>query len=105
MYTNHLYPDPVSAVANMLGLPVFLIGVAIAVLAFWSIVWKGYGLWYAARDKKPWWFVAFLLINDLGILEIIYLLWVRKSGKAASSLTGQTAAPAAAEPSGAGEVK
>jgi hypothetical protein len=39
----------------------------------WSIVWKGLALWRAAHKEQKWWFMAFLIINTLGILEIIYL--------------------------------
>ena len=39
----------------------------------WSLIWKGLALWKAARqDDKPW-FVAILIINSLGILEIFYI--------------------------------
>ena len=39
----------------------------------WSLVWKGMALWKAARlGSKPW-FVALLVINTMGILEILYL--------------------------------
>lgn len=44
----------------------------ILVLA-WTLVWKGMALWKAAHeDSKPW-FVALLLVNTMGILEILYL--------------------------------
>ncbi|MBU6388425.1 hypothetical protein KGQ72_00905 [Patescibacteria group bacterium] len=53
----------------------------VIVIALWTIVLKGYALWYAARGSQTWWFIALLVINTLGILEIIYLVWFRpKSG-------------------------
>lgn len=48
------------------------------VLAVWSLVWKGLGLWHSAQHKHKIWFVALLVINTLGILEIIYLFVVLK---------------------------
>jgi hypothetical protein len=39
----------------------------------WSIVWKGLALWKAAHKEHKWWFVAFMVLNTLGILEILYL--------------------------------
>lgn len=39
----------------------------------WSIFWKGVALWKSAREDSRFWFVAFLLINTFGILEILYL--------------------------------
>lgn len=52
--------------------PIFLLAMA------WSMTWKGLGLWHAAKNKAPWWFIAILLINSLGILEIIYLFAILK---------------------------
>lgn len=45
----------------------------LALLALWSIPWKGWALWRAARLGSAPWFVALLLINTAGILEILYL--------------------------------
>ena len=41
--------------------------------AIWTIPWKGVALWRAARNKSIAWFVVLLIINTLGILEIIYI--------------------------------
>lgn len=42
-------------------------------LLFWSLAWKGWALWRAANnDSKPW-FIALLLINTMGILDILYI--------------------------------
>lgn len=50
----------------------------VALLSLWSLVWKGLALWHAGQRGDHWWFVALLLINTLGILEIIYLFFVAK---------------------------
>ena len=42
-------------------------------LALWSIVWKGLALWKAARRDQPLWYVALLIVNTVGILEIVYI--------------------------------
>lgn len=42
-------------------------------LAVWSLAWKGWALWRAARRGSTAWFVALLIVNTLGILEILYL--------------------------------
>lgn len=39
----------------------------------WVMVWKGLALWKAAHKEQKWWFIAFLLINTLGVLEILYI--------------------------------
>jgi len=46
----------------------------ILLISLWSLVWKGLALWRAAQLKQKGWFVALLIINTVGILEIIYLL-------------------------------
>lgn len=45
----------------------------ILLAAIWSLIWKGQALWRAARQNSAGWFVALLLINTLGLLEILYL--------------------------------
>ena len=48
------------------------------VLTVWSIFWKGLALWHSGRRAQPWWFVVLLIVNTLGILEIIYLFAIAK---------------------------
>jgi hypothetical protein len=45
----------------------------IILLALWTIPWKGVALWKSARNSQKWWFIALLIINTLGILEILYI--------------------------------
>ena len=47
-------------------------------LILWSLFWKGLALWHAGRRGQPWWFVIILVVNTVGILEIIYLFAVAK---------------------------
>jgi hypothetical protein len=47
-------------------------------LIVWSLFWKGLALWHAGRRGSAWWFVIMLVINTVGILEIIYLFAVLK---------------------------
>ena len=56
-------------------LPPF-VGVALLLIIAWSFVWKGLALWRAAKRGEKIWFVAFLLVNTAGILEIIYLFLI-----------------------------
>lgn len=39
----------------------------------WTLPWKGWALWRAARRASKGWFIALLLIQTLGILEILYI--------------------------------
>jgi hypothetical protein len=45
----------------------------IVLAAIWTIPWKGVALWRAARNQSIPWFVVLLIINSLGILEILYI--------------------------------
>ncbi len=50
-------------------------------LALWTIPWKGWALWKAAKRNEPWWFVIILILNTAGILEIIYIFFITKKPK------------------------
>ena len=50
----------------------------LAAIQLWVIPWKGFALWIAARRSEKWWFIALLIINTLGILEIIYIFAIAK---------------------------
>jgi hypothetical protein len=52
--------------------PIFFI-LALLTMIVWSIIWKGFALWKAARRNQSTWFVIMLVANTLGILEILYL--------------------------------
>lgn len=47
--------------------------VGIILLIIWSLFWKFKALWRAAKRNEKKWFLTFLLVNTLGILEILYL--------------------------------
>ena len=49
--------------------------------AVWSIPWKGVALWKSARHSHKWWFIVLLVVNTLGILEIIYIFYFSKRHK------------------------
>jgi len=49
-----------------------------SILLIWSMFWKGLALWHSGRRGQVVWFVAILLINTVGILEIVYLFAVAK---------------------------
>jgi methionyl-tRNA synthetase len=54
--------------------------VLFAVVA-WSLFWKGFALWRAAKGNQKYWFVALLLVNTMGLLEIIFLAFFQKKEK------------------------
>lgn len=45
-------------------------------VVIWSTFWKGLALYHSARKQQKMWFVVLLVVNTLGILEIIYLLFI-----------------------------
>lgn len=40
----------------------------------WSLIWKGLALYRSAHNEQKGWFIVLLVVNTMGILEIIYLL-------------------------------
>lgn len=50
-------------------------------LLAWSIAWKGVALWKAGRNNQLPWFIVLLVINTVGILEIIYIFAFQKKSK------------------------
>jgi hypothetical protein len=57
---DSLFPTPYHTLFFVLG-------------TLWALPWKGAALWKAARKGQPWWFVALLVVNTVGILEIMYI--------------------------------
>lgn len=64
------------------------------IVVIWTIVLKGFALWHAARASQKEWFIAILVLNTLGILEIIYLVWFRPSSPHAHRRSHSSHAPA-----------
>lgn len=63
-----------------------IFGAILGIIILLSLALKGYSLWYAAKRDEKWWFIILLIVNTLGILEVIYLLAVAKIwGKKGSS--------------------
>lgn len=48
------------------------------ILFLWSTIWKGIALWKASKNNQRNWFIAILVVNTLGILEVAYLLYYAK---------------------------
>lgn len=44
----------------------------VAIVTAWILIWKGLALWKAAKRNSPNWFVILLIVNTIGILEILY---------------------------------
>jgi len=48
----------------------------VVIVMLWSVIWKGIALWKSARNTNKIWFVILLVVNTVGILEIIYIFAV-----------------------------
>jgi len=64
---------------NLALMPWFTFG--ILALTLWDLFWRGKALWRAAKNSQPYWFVALLIVNSVGILPIIYILFFQKNKK------------------------
>ena len=73
--------DMMSWASNMM--PGWAAGSAILlVLAMlWTLPWKGVALWKSAKKNQLVWFIVFLIVNTLGILEILYIFIFSKMGE------------------------
>ncbi len=40
-----------------------------------SLILKGFALWRASKNDHALWFIVILVINTLGILDILYLFY------------------------------
>lgn len=45
-----------------------------------EVLLKGYALWRAGRQNQLGWFIALLVLNTIGILPLIYLVFFQRSG-------------------------
>ena len=61
--------------------PIFVL--IFLILIIWSVIWKGLALWKSARNNHLSWFIVMLIVNTVGILEIIYIYGFSKKKKEA----------------------
>ena len=58
------------------------LNVVVWLLIIWSAIWKGIALWKAARNSAKAWFIILLIVNTVGILEILYIfVFSKKKGE------------------------
>ena len=80
--------DSINSFANLFGrtesletAPTPALIVMATITVAWILYWKGRGLWAASKNDDKWWFIAMLLINILGVLEILYIYVFSKKRK------------------------
>lgn len=66
---NTLVPGDILGGVNMWMLLIALL---------WVLPWKGVALWKAARLSHKKWFIAMLILNTFGILEIVYIYFIAR---------------------------
>ena len=50
----------------------------ILALVFWTLPWKAWALWRAARRGDIWWFLIMVVVSTLGLLEMFYIFAIAK---------------------------
>ncbi len=58
------------------------------ILIAWEVAWKGLALWRASHNDQIDWFVALLIINSVGVLPILYLVFHPKPDRLKTSQPG-----------------
>ncbi len=51
---------------------------ALVLVVLWTLFWKGCALWTAGKRDEKKWFLALLILNTVGILEIVYIFYIAK---------------------------
>lgn len=54
------------------------LNVLMLLLIVWTLCWKCYSSWLAAKNGDKTWFVALVILNTLGILDMIYVFGIKK---------------------------
>ena len=73
--------DYFQIIQNNLGISLALAAVLVFIIAIWTLVWKGLALWKSARKSHMIWFIVLLIVNTIGILEILYIYIFSKWGE------------------------
>ena len=66
-----------SDLSTTLGISGPALWMLIIAIVIWTITLKGFALWHSARNYQRVWFVALLIVNTFGLLELVYLIWFR----------------------------
>jgi len=51
----------------------FILNPWFILILLYTIPLKGIALWRAAKNNHKWWFIALLVLNTLGLLELLYI--------------------------------
>jgi hypothetical protein len=68
-----MYEEFLKPITDNLGVSQEVAAVILSVIVIWSLIWKGLALWKASKKNQLTWFVILLVVNTIGILEILYI--------------------------------
>jgi len=68
-----VYPDIYEVIGTSLGVSTTAALVLVTIISIWSLVWKGLALWKSSKKNHLIWFIVLLIVNTIGILEILYI--------------------------------
>lgn len=82
LISQQIGSENINKVSAFLNLPIqstiLIIATALLVVFIWSLIWKGLALWKSAKNNHKTWFVIILIVNSIGILEILYIYYFSK---------------------------
>ena len=78
---QYYLPETYKDIANYLGISLTAAIILFIIIAIWSLTWKGFALWKSARKNHLVWFIVLLIVNTIGILEILYLFIFSELGR------------------------
>ncbi|HRY31268.1 MAG TPA: DUF5652 family protein [Candidatus Paceibacterota bacterium] len=55
-------------------------------ILIWVLAWKGKALWIAAKKDSIKWFVALLVFQTMGILDILYIFFFSKDRESSDTI-------------------
>ena len=85
------YQNLYEITADYLGVSVTVAAILLAIVGIWSLIWKGIALWKSSRKNQMVWFIFLLVVNTVGILEILYIfIFSKMSGKKVKTVNSKS---------------
>jgi len=75
------YSDFYNITADSLGISVGAAITILTIIGLWSLIWKGLALWKSSKRNQLVWFIVLLVLNTVGILEILYIFVFSELGR------------------------
>lgn len=73
-------PTDLQQLSSIVHIPESTLLIGMLVLMVWSLYWKWRSLWTAAEHGDKVWFTVLLIINSVGILDLVYIYLLAKPG-------------------------